>query len=195
MLSHSKSNEDTDSARRTSTASNQERPLRETSSSIMIQNNAPAVGPSADASTPSSAYGVADASDLDGLQFPQSQASSGSRPNPAQVTRSQSVEGQGHRKNESRNHENDSRNVNPKNETGTRSRNPEVPSESLRSVRNDVGQVCRNPENTNSSRNFVQLVRDLDNDEGGRSVINKKRMDKSRTRNEERGNLNNRSNP
>ncbi|KAL0268417.1 UNVERIFIED_CONTAM: hypothetical protein PYX00_010372 [Menopon gallinae] len=193
LLSHSKSNEDTDTARRTSTTSNQERPLRETSSSIMIQNNAPA-GPSAEVSTPSSAYGAADASDFDGLQFPQGATSSALRQNQAQVTRSQSVESQCHRKNESRNHESDSRNVNPKNETGARSRNPETSSDGLRSVRNDVGQPGRNSDNVNSSRNFVQLVRDLDNDEG-RSVNNKKRIDKSRSRNEERGNLNNRSNP
>lgn len=184
LLSNTKSNEETDTTRRI-LSTNQERLSREGAASLAAQNN-PSSGSQTNIETSSG----------DQFLLPVN-----ARSNPLQITRSRSVEPQNLRntvKNESRSQENDSRNLNPsaaKNETGgggVRIRNPDSSGENIRNVRNDVSQGGRNLDNVNHTRNFVHLGRDLDNDEVAQGN-NKKRVEKSRCRNESRGNLNSRS--
>ncbi|KAK6631183.1 hypothetical protein RUM43_014279 [Polyplax serrata] len=195
LLSNSKSNEDTESSRRTtfSSTSHSDRTPRDLPPPLQNNQAVASTSQHMASSMPES---------ISSEQFLLPPSQNIPMNHHCQVVRKRPVEGLPHRnssaKNETRHQDNDSRMLSSgvKNEgtTGTRARNSDGVTDNIRSVRNDVNQSLRNTDNLNS-RNYSQPSRCGDHEnEDVPHGINKKRLERFRCRKEGVANLNNRGN-
>lgn len=183
LLSHTKSNEDTETSRRAFLSSSQDRPPRDLPPPS--QNNQSGAGALAQ---PAVGHGNSYSSSPHQILLPPSLNTQVNHH--VQISRARLTDAPSHRnpaKNETRHQDNDSRTLilPHKNEASGLSRtgNSDSGSENIRSVRNDVNHSLQNTDNLNSSRNYSQSSRDHGNEDVAQG-INKKGPERIRCRKE-----------